>query len=462
MDRPPAVVLSTGTAHTALGRDSYSYSFAVRQFRPLLARWGLAVEVNQSEDGVERAVSQLRREGRTPLHLGFSPLHAAYLARDAANAAFIFWEYPNLPQRNTADDPRYDWARVAPRFDRILTASAFTRDAFRRAGVTVPIDVVPVPVLPDRFEVPDWRPGQSVALDVPAYIFHRPPGTSALTVVGAPPPPTLAGRLKAFYRACIRPLLPAAFHTRLRGAVLPPIPLVEGVPVPVPCQQGLDLSGVVYLHVCNPYDGRKNWQALVAAFLDALGDRPDALLVIKLVANGSLLPHAINEVNKYYLELDREHRCRIALIGGYLSDEQMLQLTAGATYYATATRAEGANLPLMDALAGGRPALAPRHTSMLDYYEPGAGWVIPSTEEPAVVGVSDKRLVTRWHRVDSTALVEQFRESYEVANRAHGRYREMAVTARKRMRDYASLEQVWPQFRAALDALAGGGLACAS
>ncbi len=40
----------------------------------------------------------------------------------------------------------------------IITACHFTRDAFLRAGVDCPIGVVPVPIRPDHFEVPDWDP----------------------------------------------------------------------------------------------------------------------------------------------------------------------------------------------------------------------------------------------------------------------------------------------------------------
>jgi hypothetical protein len=110
----------------------------------------------------------------------------------------------------------------------------------------------------------------------------------------------------------------------------------------------------------------------------------------------------------------------------------------------------------MDALAAGRPAISPCHTSMLDYFTAEVGWVVPSEEEPAVVAVGGERLLTRWHRIDFTALVQQFRASYELAHHSPDRYTAMAHTARQRMRQYASLDRVWPTFRDALEAAAGG------
>jgi glycosyltransferase involved in cell wall biosynthesis len=456
MDRTrAALVVSTPAPPTpALGRENYSYSFAVRQFRPLLARWGQTREVDRPESRVEFSVRRFRQGGLEPVHLGFSPLHAAYFARDARNAAFVFWEYPDLPDPAGAADARYDWAAVANRHDRLLTASTFARDAFRRAGVTTPIEVVPVPVSPEWFGVPDWRPGARAELDLPSYdpaADGPPPGAPA----AAREP--LAARLKRAYRNYVKPLLPAPLLRRLQSAhssLL--VPHVGGVPVPVPCRPRLDLSGVVYLHLCNPYDRRKNWQDLLAAFIEGLGDRDDAVLVFKLAADGALLPHAVNEVNTFYRDLGRAHRCRIAMVGGFLGDAQMLQLVGATTYYATATRAEGANLPLMDALAAGRPALSPAHTSMADYHGPELGWVVPSEEEPAAVAVGTERVVSSWHRVDAAALAAQFRESYEVARGDPGRYRAMAGAARRRMREYASAERVWPRLREALDAAAGG------
>ena len=465
MDRArPAVVVSSPApvaSAASLGRENYSYSFALKQFRPLLARWGAVQEVNQPESRVEFSVRRFRQGGFAPTHLGFSPLHAAYLARDARNAAFVFWEYPDLPLRVTADDPRYDWARVADRFDRIFTASTFSRDAFQRAGVTTPIEVVPVPVAPEWFGVPDWQPDRPATLEVASYEYPLPFDTPHIAVPGAPPGGK-AGVLKSAYRACVKPLLPAPLLLRLQrrldALLKPPVPQVAGVAVPVPCRPRLDLSGVVYLHVCNPYDERKNWQDLVSAFLDGLGDRPDATLVIKLVADGSLLPHAVNAINRFYLDLGRTHRARIALVGGYLSDEQMRELVRASTYYATAARAEGANLPLMDALAAGRPVLSPRHTSMLDYHDAGLGWVVPSCEEPAALAVGAEKFLSRWHRVDADGLAAQFRESYEVAVGAPARYRALAAAARARMTEYASEARVWPRLCAALDGLTGGAL----
>src|SRR5262249_35385439 len=73
------------------------------------------------------------------------------------------------------DNPRNDWIRVSNCLDQVLTASSFARDAFRRAGITTPVHVVPVPVRPEYFDVPSWDPGQSVTIATRAFVFPQPP-----------------------------------------------------------------------------------------------------------------------------------------------------------------------------------------------------------------------------------------------------------------------------------------------
>src|SRR5262249_6600973 len=104
----------------------------------------------------------------------------------------------------------------------------------------------------------------------------------------------------------------------------------------------------------------------------------------------------------------------------------------------------------------GRPAIAPLHSSMLDYFSSDLGWVIPSSAEPAAFP-HDKtgRPATSWHRLDWQALHDALRASYEVAKKHPGRYVELSRWARERMQRYARVEEVYPRFKSALDGLAG-------
>ena len=159
-----------------LGREAYSYRFVFDAFAPLLRRWGSLSEVTQAESRLDYALWRCRQQGLEPLHLSFLPLHLTYLSRRAANVAFPFWEFPDIPNRAFDNNLRNNWVHIAQQLDLILTACTFTRDAFVRAGVTTPIRVVPVPIQRDYFSVPPWTGDQHRVLDCPCYVFPQPAG----------------------------------------------------------------------------------------------------------------------------------------------------------------------------------------------------------------------------------------------------------------------------------------------
>jgi glycosyltransferase involved in cell wall biosynthesis len=448
--------------HTArnLGEVAYSYRFVYAAFAPLLARWAATREVAQPESRLDFAVRECRRAGQAPAHLSFLPLHQTYLTAQAPNAAFPFWEFPDVPAEDLGNNPRQNWLRIADRLDLVLTASAFTRDAFLRAGTRTPVRVVPVPVPAEYFALPPWRPGQRVVLDCPCYTF--PQGEAPDPARQAPWAPVPAGRsLKArarqVYHRHLRRFLPHSVQdgvTRVMRAIrsrpedMKPLAFF-------PRSAELDLSGIVYTTVLNPNDPRKNWHDLLSAFLLALADREDATLVLKVVVSPALLLKALNLVYAHYRRLGVRHRCRLALVPDYLSDEQMRELARGSTYYLNTSHAEGACLPLQDFLAAGRPGVAPSHTALADYFHDGVGFVVASHPEPTCWPHDpDGRCTTTWHRLVWQSLGEQLRASYAVARSDTRRYRSLAEQGRAEMAAFAGAEQVWPRLAAALDVLA--------
>ena len=185
---------------------------------------------------------------------------------------------------------------------------------------TVTVRVVPVPVHPDYFAVPAWRPGQRVVLDVPCYVTPPPDGE-----LSWPPRPVgLAATAEAerrgvrgLYKKWIKPRLPgrlARFLQRTSAAVRAArwafkSEVIEGDPVPLRPEPSLDLSGVVYTTVLNPYDYRKNWPDLLTGFFLALKDQPDATLVVR--------PEPAYDV-----------RTRVSAAGGAWREKQILRHVA--------------------------------------------------------------------------------------------------------------------------------------
>ena len=433
------------------GDDCYSYYFVYRAFAPLLARCGEVREISHAETELEPAIGAALDDGLAAAHLSFLPLQHVPIANRVPNIAFPFWEYPDIPDYDVAGNPRNDWPRVAKKLNLILTACEFTRGAFLRAGVGVPIHVIPVPVSEAYFRVPDWREEERVVLECPCFLLPQ-----QLDGSERAKRTSTAARARAVYQHRIRPRLPGLVDRLVsragrellgRGEPRP----FDPYPIPYSPSDRLELSGTVYTSIFNPFDQRKNWQDLLGSFLSALGDRDDASLVLKLAVSKTMAGEGLHNVLSYYQRLRLRHRAKLAVISAYLSDEQMVELARASTFYLNTSRAEGACLPVQDFLAAGRPAVAPAHTAMAEYIDERLAFVVPSQSEPTHWSWDpDRRPTTRWHRVERPALERRIRESYEMAHRDPSRYREMARAARARMRDFASSESVWPRLDQAL------------
>jgi glycosyltransferase involved in cell wall biosynthesis len=462
-EQPRAVVINSPARVAApgehLGAAGYSYEFVLRAFRPLLARWGEVVEIERPESRLDFALRQARRRGRQSLSLSFRPLDDVYLTRTAPNVVFPFWEFPDVPASDYKDNPRYHWVRIANRSSLILTASEFTAAALERAGVRTPIRVVPVPVQAEYFELPPWDANRKTVLDCTAYVFTRPevPPLRPADPEARPGADSLAFRIRTKLRAAarrvwiktIKPWLPL----RLSKAVVAAKNAgrqawCEGETELPPAETQIELSGVVYTTVLNPDDKRKNWEDLLSAFLLAAKDRDDATLVVKLATS-----HAapVREILAHYYKLGVPHRSKLVFITSYLSDEQMRELALASAYYITATRAEGACLPLQDFLAAGRPGVSPRHTAIADYFDDRMGFLVASHPEPCPWPQDDSgRLHTSWHRIVWSSLCDQIAASYEVACKQGDSYSQMSREARRKMQAWASAATVWPRLAGAL------------
>lgn len=342
-----------------------------------------------------------------------------------------------------------------------MTHCHITRNAFLRAGVKPPVHLVPVPIPSEYFQVPPWERGQRVVLDCPCYVFPLPESAvDNQPNPWLPPAPSHAGlkeRARQIYKSYVKPTLPSGIHKGLAFAVRTARAMrtarTEEVVVPYPVSPKLELSGVVYSTIFNPFDPRKNFQDMLSAFLLALGDCADATLVIKLVLCPELAAEALKNMIHYYLGLGLRHRCKLVFVNTYLSDELMVELARGSTYYLNTSRAEGSCLPLQNFLAAGRPGVAPAHTGMADYLDDDIGFTIACHPEPTAWPHDlEHRLTTTWQRLVWWSLHNQLRTSYEVAREDSSRYQAMGAQGRQRLAAFASAESVWPALAAALNA----------
>lgn len=466
--RPYRFLVSTtgcvGDLRRHLGSADYSYGFVLRALTPALERLGTWELVPRPESSLSQRAARARAEGSRPVYLVLHPPHNAYFAPDVPTVLFPFWEFPRLPDREFGLDTRQNWVRMCRGADLVVTACRFTADAFRRAGVACPVEVVPVPVAPAAFEVPAWDPGHAWTLACRHLVLGG--QAPAAGVEGAPArpadgPAAWKRALRAGYRRHVRRWLnPAAIERvkRLRRTLLripdEPLPLLPTAP--------LTLSGLVFTSLFNPSDRRKNARDLLTAFLLAFRDRADATLVLKLATSATREFYDLHEFRAMYDALGIAHRCRVVLLTEFLSDEQLGALYRATTYYVNASRAEGACLPLQQALAAGRPAIAPRHTAMADYLDERVGLVVGAHPEPTFWPHDpERRIETTWNRLVWSDLRDRLLEGAEVVRTDRARYDRLAAAARDRMAGYAGVGRVAEALAGALGRLATGGVRAA-
>jgi hypothetical protein len=228
----------------------------------------------------------------------------------------------------------------------------------------------------------------------------------------------------------------------------------EEVAIPYPASPRLELAGIVYTAILNPFDQRKNWEDLLSAFLLALGDRQDATLVVKLIVCPQLAAAALNNLLQYYRVRAPVHACKLVFVDAYLTDTQMVELASASTYFLNSARAEGSCLPLQNFMAAGRPGVSPVHTALTDYFGREVGFVVDSHPEPACWPHDPgRRFTTRWHRLVWQSLHDQLQASYVTAKERSTGYQILAQRSRDCMTGFASAAAVWPMLKAALDSV---------
>lgn len=512
--RPIIFLVSTtpvaGDARGLMGAPAYSYYFVLEALAPVLERLGAWKLVDHPESRLAFAAARARAEGFRPIHLAINPLQDVYLSPAMPNVVFPFWEFPEIPSRDFGDDTRQNWVRTCRAASLALTACEFTARSFRRAGVRRPVSVVPIPLEPAAFDLSAWDIRHSWTFTCRHDVYGPQPLDAAerTPAVVEPIEGTIQGRVWQFarrgfrrvepwidpetvgalvrlkarlaksrgvplgelafaavrsgYRRHVRRWLSQEALERISAAKAGALALLGREPTftPDPPLDSKELTlggGLVYLTIFNIGDPRKNYHDILTAFLIAFHDRPDVTLVIKLATN---LVHERNHANvlrAHYEALGLSHRCRVVVITEFLSEEQMSRLFRATTYYVNASHAEGACLPLMRALAGGRPAIAPNHTAMADYMDDHVGFVLRSHPEPTHWPHDpEKRLETSRRRLVWSDLRDAFLESAEVADHRPERYAALAAAARARLARHASRAAAEDALRAALELLPDG------
>jgi hypothetical protein len=249
----------------------------------------------------------------------------------------------------------------------------------------------------------------------------------------------------------------SAYRKSARLAALPGIlPLPSNL---AQYQGSLDLGGVVYTAIFNPGDARKNWLQMINAFCEALRDKSDATLLLKLTHHepAQMLPDMLEAV--YTMG---PASCRVLLVHAYLPPSTYNALLRNTTYALNVSSGEGQCLPLMEYMSAGIPALACTHTSMGDYVDRECAFVIDSSPEPGA-WPHDQRQSYRTvrQRTHYQSLVSAYRNSYYVAKHEPDVYAAMSEAAVRSLEKYCSMQVVRPKLERFLHKRLASALATA-
>lgn len=469
-ERPRRAILltcyMTGADQGAnLGSPGYSYDFVAQVFAPLLAQWGELIPVPHPQKNLEKKAREALDRGLDPIHVSFLPFQDTVLSELVPNIVVPAWEFPDIPTEAFDDNPQNDWSYMGNRCVSVFVGGEFTKRTFESGGINVPIHVVQVPtpqeyydVAPVSYDAPvrefDFQlydPRQRVfssSTQVPKKIrpWYQELGRAIENMVRASASSVIgAERWKKMKKPLQKAWDQSAMERQKAKAKAKPTKFK----LPFETTSTIPGNSIVYTSIFNPGDGRKNWMDLLSAFQYALGEYDDAILLVKLIT--SRPEDAMRAIN-FYVNKDIPSRCRVLFTSEFLSHEQMVSLAEASSFYLQTTRGEGNCLPLMNFLAAGRPGVSPSHTAIADYFEDGMGFKPETHPEPCAFPHDPNfRFRTSWNRMVWPSLVENLRQSYDLAKNQQAEYQAMSERCRAKMLSWSHESVVSERLTQALD-----------
>jgi glycosyltransferase involved in cell wall biosynthesis len=394
-----------------LGRPEYSYRFVLHEFMPLLEGLGTVIEIADPASEVDAIYAACVERGEPCVFLCFLPPNKTPLGLRCPTIPVFAWEFETLPNEAFAHKPRNDWRRVLTHLGSAITHSSYTVARTQvELGRDFPIVCMPAPLW-DRLQVLRNVP-------VPSRTLH------------------LDGLLIDSTRTDL--------SVYRKSQLLAAAPGVLPLPSNLDDYQGsVNLDGVVYTAILNPFDARKNWLQMINGFCEALRDKSDATLLIKLTHHdpSEIIPDMLEAV--YTMG---PASCRVLLVHAYLQQADYNSLLLNTTYAVNVSNGEGQCLPLMEYMSAGVPAVACRHTSMLDYIDSECAFVVDSSLEMGAWPHDQRQAYrTMRQRVHYQSLVNAYRRSYYVAHNEPDVYTQMSKSARQSLERYCSMRVTRPR-----------------
>ncbi|HWW22099.1 MAG TPA: glycosyltransferase [Steroidobacteraceae bacterium] len=403
-----------------LGAPDYSYWFVRKAFRPVFERIGIIVPITDPAREVDRIAKNAASYGESSVYFSFSPPHHTMVASVCPTVPVFAWEFDTLPDEPWQNEPRNDWTTVLSQVPAAITHSRFAVQVVRRyLGENYPIWSIPAPMYQSNVRRAVSAKGWQSPTTLTISGFAIDAGAVDLSLFNV-------DRSRTDGSKAVK-----ALNARVQSRGNKPL--------------RFSLSGVVYTAVFNPVDQRKNWTDLLAAFIWAFRDNPEASLLIKVTHYDAVVGVVpiLSDLSKHC-----DFKCRVLIVHGMIAQEEYDSLVDVTSYAVNVSTGEGQCLPLMEFMSAGRPAVTPLHTAMLDYVSSDNSFVVGSTRKPTSWPHDPRQSIScTQYAINFSQLVQAYRDSFDVAKNQSERYTAMSAAASAAQQRFCSDEVVSSRLR---------------
>jgi hypothetical protein len=369
------------------GYAHYSYGFALDSFKKTINDTDKVMGVLSYPFNNAVVNSTIRKSNRA-VQVSFLPPDVALIAPRAFNICTFAWEFDRLPSKSEERNGIFkkDYAKTLKSFDAVLTLSSYSQETLASYGIdshVLPSAVERKPV--DQDETIDDLACYELSTSENYYSNHN------------------------------------------------SIPL------------GSLLENTEYsqrfLYILNPHDIRKNFGNLVTAFVKFREDYPDAILILKMTAQGDLGKLQQTAFRREFPVFEDTLFENVYFIPQKLTDSKLQMLMESCEKYVSPSRAEGQNLPLCEAMVSDRVCIAPDHTSMKDYINHDSAIILD--HHPWMIDETTHKYKDfwgfSWYSVPEDTILSALKKSMKLTS---GQKRTMIASAKNNVEAFCSPKAV--------------------
>jgi glycosyltransferase involved in cell wall biosynthesis len=306
------------------GHAHYSYGFALDSFKKVVEELDTVSGTFEYPFRVGICKRQMR-EFNNPVNISFLPPDVSLFVPGYKNICVFAWEFDKLPLKSKEQNGIFkkNYYQALKQYDAVLTLSSYSKQTL--SDYDIDSFVLPSPVSKKEITL-----GENID-DLLCYPVST---------------------VSQFYRHDqSQPLSQVLANTAYEKR---------------------------FLYILNPHDIRKNFGNLVTAFQQFSMENPDAVLVLKMTAQGNLTKLQETAFRREFPSFPDTTFNNVYFLPEKLSESKLQMLMESCQNYVSPSRAEGQNLPLCEAMASDRICITPDHTSMSDYVTNDSAIVLES------------------------------------------------------------------------------------